>query len=215
MAQLVRPALRAILEAIEGIEAATRGRTFDDFGRDWLLRHGVQRGIEIVSEAARRIPPEILASQPQIPWSQIMEIRQRAAARISSGLRQADLECRAGESAALEGRSVGDRGGIKGEINLVAVLTPATSRTGSSTRSPIGSKPGLFLVRRTSACDSAVAAIAISAKHGARPFATARTASAPAMLAALRPAGRRRRPVLIFSPRRASLPHQPRGGTAP
>ena len=74
MARLVRPALRAILEAIEGIEAATRGRTFDDFGRDWLIRHGVQRGIEIVSEAARRIPPEILASQPQIPWSQIMGI---------------------------------------------------------------------------------------------------------------------------------------------
>jgi hypothetical protein len=46
--RLVRPALRAILEAIEGIENATRGNTLDDYGADWLLRHGVQRGIAIV-----------------------------------------------------------------------------------------------------------------------------------------------------------------------
>ena len=52
MARLVRPALLAILEAIEGIEAATKGKTFDDFGGNWLLRHGVQRGIEIISEPA-------------------------------------------------------------------------------------------------------------------------------------------------------------------
>jgi len=71
---LVRPALHAILDAIEGIEAATRSKTIDDFDTDWLLRHGVQRGIEIISEAARRIPSELQATQPQIPWSQIMGI---------------------------------------------------------------------------------------------------------------------------------------------
>ncbi len=74
MERLVRPALRAILEAIEGIEAASQGKTFESFVDDWLLRHGVQRGIEIVSEAARRIPAELQASQPQIPWQQIMGI---------------------------------------------------------------------------------------------------------------------------------------------
>jgi uncharacterized protein with HEPN domain len=72
--QLVRPALRAILDAIEGIDNATRGKTLKDFGNDWLLRHGVQRGVEIVSEAARRIPPEVQGRQPQIPWPQIMGI---------------------------------------------------------------------------------------------------------------------------------------------
>jgi hypothetical protein len=44
--RLVQPALHAIREAIEGGEGAVRGRTLDDFGVDWLLRHGVQRGIE-------------------------------------------------------------------------------------------------------------------------------------------------------------------------
>jgi uncharacterized protein with HEPN domain len=72
--RLVRPALRAILDAIEGIEDATRGKTLDDFSTDWLLRHGVQRGVEIVSEAARRIPPELQARQPNIPWTQIIGI---------------------------------------------------------------------------------------------------------------------------------------------
>ena len=72
--QLVRPALRAILEAIEGVENATQGKTLDDFSADWLLRHGVQRGAEIVAEAARRIPPELQARHSNIPWPQIMGI---------------------------------------------------------------------------------------------------------------------------------------------
>ncbi len=72
--RLVRPALRAILEAIDGIENATRGKTLSDYAGDWLLRHGIQRGIEIISEAARRIPADIQKTQPQIPWLQIMGI---------------------------------------------------------------------------------------------------------------------------------------------
>ena len=64
---MVRPALRAILDAIAGIEDATRDKTLENFNAEWLLRHGVQRGIEIISEAARRIPPEIQMTQPQIP----------------------------------------------------------------------------------------------------------------------------------------------------
>jgi uncharacterized protein with HEPN domain len=72
--RLARPALLAILEAIEGMEKAVRGKTLDDFDGDWLLRHGVQRGVEIVSEAARRIPPELQERQPQIPWAQIVGI---------------------------------------------------------------------------------------------------------------------------------------------
>jgi uncharacterized protein with HEPN domain len=74
MERLVRPALRAVLEAIDGIESATKDTSLADYSADWLLRHGVQRGIEIVSEAARRIPSELQETQPQIPWSQIAGI---------------------------------------------------------------------------------------------------------------------------------------------
>ena len=63
-----------MLEAIDGIENATRGRTLNEFRGDWLLRHGVQRGIEIDPkrrDVFRRTPQ---TSQPDIPWSQIMGI---------------------------------------------------------------------------------------------------------------------------------------------
>jgi len=49
MDRLVRPAVRAMLEAIEGMDNATAGKHLDDFSADWLLRHGVQRGIETPS----------------------------------------------------------------------------------------------------------------------------------------------------------------------
>lgn len=74
MDRLARPALQAIREAIEGLENATRGKTIEDYHSDWLLRHGIQRGIEIISEAARRVPSELLASHPEIPWAQITGI---------------------------------------------------------------------------------------------------------------------------------------------
>lgn len=74
MEKLVRPVLRTIIEAIDGIGAATQGKSLDDYAADWLLRHGVQRGIEIISEATRRVPQELQATQPQIPWTQIAGI---------------------------------------------------------------------------------------------------------------------------------------------
>jgi len=74
MGRRTRPALRAILDAIEGIENAVRGKTLEDFAAEWLLRHGTQRGIEIISGAARRIPPDLQATQPLVPWAQIMGI---------------------------------------------------------------------------------------------------------------------------------------------
>jgi len=66
MARNIRPVLQDILMAIQGIEAAIAGKTFADFQSEWLLRHGVQRGIEIISEASRHLPEALLASRPEI-----------------------------------------------------------------------------------------------------------------------------------------------------
>lgn len=63
-----------IIDALDGIAAATAGKTIEDFGADWLLRHGVQRGIEIISEAARHLPDDLLEVAPEIPWKQIRGI---------------------------------------------------------------------------------------------------------------------------------------------
>jgi uncharacterized protein with HEPN domain len=47
------------------------GKTFADFQADWTLRFIVQRGIEIISEATRRLPADILQTRPEIRWRSI------------------------------------------------------------------------------------------------------------------------------------------------
>ncbi|MER9326783.1 HepT-like ribonuclease domain-containing protein [Mesorhizobium sp. M0488] len=73
-ARRIEPILAEIIEALDGIIAATTGKTLDDFNSDWLLRHGTERGIEIVSEAARHIPEDLTALAPEIPWKQVRGI---------------------------------------------------------------------------------------------------------------------------------------------
>ncbi|PSJ63892.1 HepT-like ribonuclease domain-containing protein [Pseudaminobacter soli (ex Li et al. 2025)] len=70
----VRPILAEMIEALDGIASATAGKSLDDFRADWLLKHGVQRGIEIISEAARHLPDELLLAAPDVPWKQVRGI---------------------------------------------------------------------------------------------------------------------------------------------
>ncbi|RWO37085.1 MAG: DUF86 domain-containing protein [Mesorhizobium sp.] len=70
----IEPILAEIMAALDGISTSTTGKTLDDFRDDWLLRHGVERGIEIISEATRHIPDDLLALAPEIPWKQIRGI---------------------------------------------------------------------------------------------------------------------------------------------
>ena len=74
MARKIRPVLTEILAAIEGIEHSVAGRTLDDFQKNWLLKHGIQRGIEIISEASRHLPDELRNTRPEIPWKRIAGI---------------------------------------------------------------------------------------------------------------------------------------------
>jgi uncharacterized protein with HEPN domain len=70
----VGPVLAEILEAIEGIETHTAGKSLADFQRDWLLRLAVQRALEIISEASRHLPDELLSHAPDVPWKKIRGI---------------------------------------------------------------------------------------------------------------------------------------------
>ncbi|ACS39553.1 MULTISPECIES: HepT-like ribonuclease domain-containing protein [Methylorubrum] len=69
-----RHALDDMLAALDGIAQATAGQDFDAFCRNWLLKHGVERGIEIISEASRALPDSIKALRPEIPWHQVRAI---------------------------------------------------------------------------------------------------------------------------------------------
>jgi uncharacterized protein with HEPN domain len=63
--------LDEMLDTIVRIEAETRGRTIDHLTSDWLFRMGTERAIEILSEAARHLPSDMLAGEPQIPWTRV------------------------------------------------------------------------------------------------------------------------------------------------
>ena len=66
-----REPLEHILEAIREIEAFAAGMTLEDYLREGWLRFATQRGIEIVSEASRRIPAHLTAGQPEVPGPDI------------------------------------------------------------------------------------------------------------------------------------------------
>jgi uncharacterized protein with HEPN domain len=74
MARKIGHILHDILEAIERIEHATDGKTFPQFESSWEMRWLVQRGIEIISEASRRIPEATKNQHPEIPWRKVAGI---------------------------------------------------------------------------------------------------------------------------------------------
>jgi uncharacterized protein with HEPN domain len=65
------------IEAIAGIDRAIEFHGLKALDHDWLLQRGVERGIEIVSEAVRHPPDELLARRPDIPWPGIRGIGNR------------------------------------------------------------------------------------------------------------------------------------------
>jgi len=56
------------------IEHITAGRSFEADAADRPSRRAVERCIEIVSEASRRLPPDLKDRHPTIPWPKIAGI---------------------------------------------------------------------------------------------------------------------------------------------
>jgi hypothetical protein len=66
--------LRHILEAIANIEADTAGYDFAKFRVDRRARQLVERNLEILSEASRRLPKELKEGEAHVPWRAIAGI---------------------------------------------------------------------------------------------------------------------------------------------
>ena len=47
------------------------GLSLDDFKADRMRFYAVTRALEIISEAARRLPPDLHARHPELPWRAI------------------------------------------------------------------------------------------------------------------------------------------------
>ena len=66
--------VRHMLEAITNIETDTAGYDFERFRVDRRARQLVERNLEILSEASRRLPQELKDTEPQTPWRAIAGI---------------------------------------------------------------------------------------------------------------------------------------------
>lgn len=71
MARRIDVVLEDILAAIDIVDGAVDGRTQASFQADVFLQLGVERALEIISEAVRHLPEELLATQPDIRWPDV------------------------------------------------------------------------------------------------------------------------------------------------
>jgi len=64
-----------ILDAIHRIESYTENLTFDDFSGSQLYQDAVVRNLEIIGEAVKRLPDELIEKYPDIEWKKIAGLR--------------------------------------------------------------------------------------------------------------------------------------------
>jgi len=76
MAATRNPRLRLlhIRDEISGLTAALVGVTFEQYRESYVLRRTAERALQIISEAAKAMPPDRLASYPEAPWNAIIGI---------------------------------------------------------------------------------------------------------------------------------------------
>jgi uncharacterized protein with HEPN domain len=60
--------LRDIVENIDAIAKFTAGMTLDDFAGDRKTVYAVTRALEIISEAARRLPDDFITNHSGVDW---------------------------------------------------------------------------------------------------------------------------------------------------
>lgn len=70
-------ALRHVLDHSKEAVLLARGKTRADLDTDRLLNLALVRLLEIVGEAAGRVSEELRALHPEIPWAQIISLRNR------------------------------------------------------------------------------------------------------------------------------------------
>ena len=66
--------LRDMLEAIDAVADMVAEVKFENYLGDYKLRRAVERCIEIVSEASRKIPDDVKFEFPDQPWPEIAAI---------------------------------------------------------------------------------------------------------------------------------------------
>lgn len=67
--------LQDILECCKRLEKYTSETDFESFLKDEMKIDAVVRNLEIIGEAIKNLPPELLEAKPQIEWKKIARFR--------------------------------------------------------------------------------------------------------------------------------------------
>jgi len=67
--------LQDVTQAIAKIEKYTKNLTFTEFRKNELVIDAVVRNLEIIGEAAKRIPNQVKEKAPDIEWKKIAGLR--------------------------------------------------------------------------------------------------------------------------------------------
>ncbi|HEX2837966.1 MAG TPA: HepT-like ribonuclease domain-containing protein [Phycisphaerales bacterium] len=66
-----------MIDAARAILGFVQGKTLADYQADLLLRSAVERQLEVLGEAARRVSDETRTRTPEIAWEKIIRTRHR------------------------------------------------------------------------------------------------------------------------------------------
>jgi len=69
--------LAHILDAINQIETYSANLSFEQFSQARLVQDGVIRQLEIIGEASHNLSDDFRDQYPELPWSQIISLRNR------------------------------------------------------------------------------------------------------------------------------------------
>lgn len=64
-----------LVEACRYVRDFTAGLDAAAFAADHRTMHAVLRNLEIAGEAAKNLPPEMLARAPEVPWRKLIRLR--------------------------------------------------------------------------------------------------------------------------------------------
>jgi len=69
--------VKDILESIKEIREFTKGMDFEEFSKDKRTVNAVVRSLEILGEAAKKIPSNMREKYPSIPWKRMSGMRDK------------------------------------------------------------------------------------------------------------------------------------------
>ena len=74
-----------ILTAIQEVEDFTRGMHYTNFADDRKTVNAVVRSLEVMGEAAKRVPDSVRLQYPDVPWKRMTGMRDKRDSRVLWG----------------------------------------------------------------------------------------------------------------------------------